>query len=274
MMQNVADRFAPDFFRKAAGHGDDSWAPIFIVGMPRSGTTLMEQVLASHSKVFGAGELETFKELVGECAQRRKVPPAYPDLVALLPPEEMTELGRQYTTRVRALAPEAAHIVDKMPLNFLFVGLIHAAFPRARIINTRRDPLDNCVSCYSLLFTGAQPFAYDLAELGHYYRGYERVMEHWHKVLPPGILMDVQYEDLVDDLEGVSRRVLAHCGLDWEDACLDFHRTERTVRTASLMQVREPIYRRSIGSWRRYEKHLGPLCAALGIDHAAPPEGT
>ncbi|MGC2781114.1 MAG: sulfotransferase [Bradyrhizobium sp.] len=272
MMKNVADRFTPEFFRSVAGHGDDSWAPIFIVGMPRSGTTLMEQVLSSHSKVFGAGELETFKELVGECAARQKVLPAYPDLITLLPPEEMTTLGQDYTARVRPLAPEAAHIVDKMPLNFLFVGLIHAAFPRARIINTRRGPLDNCVSCYSLLFTGAQPFAYDLTELGHYYRGYENVMEHWHKVLPPGVLIDVQYEDLVDDLEGLSRRVLAHCGLDWEDACLDFHRTERTVRTASLMQVREPIYRRSIGSWRRYEKHLGPLCAALGLDHPPPAE--
>ncbi|MGJ4947190.1 sulfotransferase [Bradyrhizobium sp. HKCCYLS20291] len=267
MMENVAARFTPEFFRSVAGHGDDSWAPIFIVGMPRSGTTLMEQVLASHSKVFGAGELETFKDLVGECASRQKVVPNYPDLVTLLPPEEMTNLGQEYTARVRALAPEAERIVDKMPLNFLFVGMIHAAFPRARIINTRRDPLDNCVSCYSLLFTGAQPFAYDLTELGHYYRGYEGVMEHWHKVLPPGILMDVQYEDLVDDLEGVSRRVLAHCGLNWEDACLDFHQTERTVRTASLMQVRQPLYRGSIGSWRRYEKHLGPLCAALGIDH-------
>ncbi|WP_316234191.1 sulfotransferase [Bradyrhizobium sp. SZCCHNR1098] len=273
MMKNVAARFTPEFFRTVTGHGDNSWAPIFIVGMPRSGTTLMEQVLASHSKVFGAGELETFKELVGECANRQKVVPAYPDLITLLPPEEMTKIGQEYTARVRTLAPEAERIVDKMPLNFLFVGLIHAAFPRARIINTRRDPLDNCVSCYSLLFTGAQPFAYDLTELGHYYRGYESVMDHWHQVLPPGILMDVQYEDLVDDLEGVSRRVLAHCGLDWEDACLDFHRTERMVRTASLMQVREPIYRRSIGSWRRYEKHLGPLCAALGIDHP-PPEAT
>ncbi|NPU12907.1 tetratricopeptide repeat protein [Bradyrhizobium sp. 83002] len=270
MMRNVASRFTPEFFRSVAGQGDESWAPIFIVGMPRSGTTLMEQVLASHSKVFGAGELETFKELVGESASRQKLVPAYPDLVALLPPEEMTRLGQDYTTRVRPLAPTAERIVDKMPLNFLFVGLIHAAFPRARIINTRRDPLDNCVSCYQLLFTGAQPFAYDLTELGQYYRGYEGVMEHWHKVLPPGILMDVQYEDLVDDLEGVSRRVLDHCGLDWEDACLDFHRTERTVRTASLMQVREPIYRRSIGSWRRYEKHLGPLCEALGIE--VPPQ--
>ncbi|MGY3452440.1 sulfotransferase [Bradyrhizobium sp. USDA 4353] len=271
MMQNVAARFTPEFFRSVAGHGDESWAPIFIVGMPRSGTTLMEQVLASHSKVFGAGELETFKELVGECANRQKVVPNYPDLIMLLPPEEMTRLGQEYTARVRVLAPEAERIVDKMPLNFLFVGLIHAAFPRARIINTRRDPLDNCISCYQLLFTGAQPFAYDLTELGHYYRGYEGVMEHWHKVLPPGVLIDVQYEDMVDDLEGVARGVLDHCGLDWEDACLDFHRTERMVRTASLMQVREPIYRRAIGSWRRYETHLGPLCEALGIAYPPPP---
>ncbi len=269
-MANIALKFTPEFFQSVAGHGDTSWSPIFIVGMPRSGTTLMEQVLASHSKVFGAGELETFKDLVGECAKRQRVLPAYPELITLLPPEQMTELGQQYTERVRALAPGAEHIVDKMPLNFMFVGLIHAAFPRARIINTRRDPLDNCVSCYSLLFTGSQPFAYDLTELGHYYRAYEDVMAHWHKVLPPEVLMDVQYEDLVDDLEGVSRRVLTHCGLDWEVACLDFHRTERSVRTASLMQVREPIYRRSIGSWRRYERHLGPLLEALGMNEPPP----
>ncbi|WP_316197671.1 sulfotransferase [Bradyrhizobium sp. SZCCHNS2002] len=264
-MANIATKFTPEFFRSTAGHGDASWSPIFIVGMPRSGTTLMEQVLASHSKVFGAGELETFKDLIGECAKRQRVLPAYPELITLLAPEQMTELGQQYTARVRALAPEAERIVDKMPLNFMFVGLIHAALPNAKIIHVRRDPLDTCVSCYSLLFTGSQPFAYDLTELGRYYRGYEAVMAHWHKVLPPGVLMDVQYEDLVDDLEVTSRGVLTHCGLEWEDACRDFHSTQRAVRTASLMQVREPLYRRSVGSWKRYEKFLGPLREALGL---------
>jgi hypothetical protein len=221
-------------------------------------------VLASHSKVFGAGELETFKDLIGECAKRQRVLPAYPELITLLAPEQMTELGQQYTARVRTLAPEAERIVDKMPLNFMFVGLIHAALPNAKIIHVRRDPLDTCVSCFSLLFTGSQPFAYDLTERGRYYRGYEAVMAHWHKVLPPGVLMDVQYEDLVDDLEVTSRGVLTHCGLEWEDACRDFHSTQRAVRTASLMQVREPLYRRSVGSWKRYEKFLGPLREALG----------
>jgi tetratricopeptide (TPR) repeat protein len=264
-MKNIAAKFTPEFIRSSSGHGDTSWSPIFVVGMPRSGTTLMEQVLASHSQVFGAGELETFKELIGECAKRRHVVPNYPELTSSLPPDEITELGRMYTARVRALAPDAPRIVDKMPLNFMFVGLIHLALPNARIIHIKRDPLDTCISCYQLLFTGSQPFAYDLAELGHYYRGYEGVMAHWHDVLPPGVIIDVNYEDLVDDLEGTSRKVLAHCGLGWEDACRDFQDTKRTVRTASLMQVREPLYRRAVGSWRRYEKHLGPLHEALRV---------
>jgi hypothetical protein len=234
--------------------------------MPRSGTTLMEQVLASHSKVFGAGELETFKEAIGELIHGQGVLPAYPALAAALSQDQIRQLGNLYTKRVRALAPEAESIVDKMPLNFMFVGLIHLALPNARIINLRRNPLDTCVSCFSLLFTGSQPFAYDLAEVGRYYRGCERVMDHWHQVLPPGVMIDVQYEDLVDDLEGEGRRVLRHCGLEWEDACRDFHDTERAVRTASLMQVREPVYRRAIGSWQRYAKYLGPLADALSLD--------
>ncbi|MBV8921420.1 sulfotransferase [Bradyrhizobium sp.] len=264
MFRNIEAKYTPELFAAKSGSGDTSWSPIFIVGMPRSGTTLLEQVLASHSRVFGAGELETFKEAINECVESQRILPAYPLLVDFLAPEHILRIGQTYTTQVRALAPDAPHVVDKMPLNFMFVGLIHLALPNARIIHIRRDPLDTCVSCYSLLFTGSQPFAYDLAELGHYYRGYEQVMAHWHKVLPPGVLMDVQYEDLVADLEGVSRGALAHCGLEWEDACRDFHDTKRSVRTASTMQVREPLYSRSIGSWRRYEKHLGPLFEALG----------
>jgi len=266
MFENLRHLFTPEFFKAKSGRGDTSWAPIFIVGMPRSGTTLMEQVLASHSKVFGAGELETFKEAVADVAIRHAIAPAFPALAGAMSPDQLGELGEIYTKRVRVLAPEAEHIVDKMPINFMFVGLIHLALPNARIINIRRDPLDTCVSCFSLLFTGSQPFAYDLAELGRYYRGYERVMDHWHEVLPPGVLIDVQYEDLVDDLEGEGRRVLGHCGLEWEDACRNFHDTERTVRTASLMQVREPVHRRAIGGWQRYARHLGPLADALGID--------
>jgi tetratricopeptide (TPR) repeat protein len=269
MFENVRTTFSPDFIKARSGVGDTSWSPIFIVGMPRSGTTLLEQVLASHSKVFGAGELETFKEAMAECVAHHGILPAYPDLAVALSPDQIRELGELYTTRVRALAPETERIVDKMPLNFVFVGLIHMALPNARFINMRRDPLDTCVSCFSLLFTGSQPFAYDLAELGRYYRGYEAVMEHWHKVLPPGVMIDVHYEDLVDDLGGAASRVLRHCDLDWEDACRDFHDTKRAVRTASLMQVREPVYRRSIGTWRRYAEFLEPLGQALGVDMRA-----
>ena len=266
MLENVRTMFSRDFLQARSGGGDTSWSPIFIVGMPRSGTTLMEQVLASHSKVFGAGELEAFKEAISECVEGHGIVPAYPTLVEALSGDHIRQLGEIYTSRARARAPEAERIVDKMPLNFAFVGLIHLALPNARFINTRRDPLDTCVSCFSLLFTGSQPFAYDLAELGRYYRGYESVMEHWHKVLPPGVIIDVHYEDLVDDLEGSARRVLRHCGLDWEDACRDFHDTKRAVRTASLMQVRQPVYRRSIGTWRRYAEFLEPLGQALGVD--------
>jgi tetratricopeptide (TPR) repeat protein len=272
-MKNIAHRFTPELFAAHAGHGDKSSSPIFIVGMPRSGTTLLEQVLASHSQVFGAGELETFKNAIGQCAtslaRTRGAAPAYPDLVASLSSEHIAELGRMYTAQVSALAPEAPRTVDKMPLNFMFVGLIHLALPNAKIIHIKRNPLDNCVSCYSLLFTGSQPFAYDLEELGRYYRGYEGVMAHWHQVLPPGVMIDVEYEALVEDLEDESRRVLEHCGLAWEDGCRNFQDTKRPVRTASLMQVREPLYRRAVGSWRRYERHLGPLQAALGQEPEA-----
>jgi tetratricopeptide (TPR) repeat protein len=266
MFESIRTMFSQDFMKARSGGGDPSRSPIFVVGMPRSGTTLLEQVLASHSKVFGAGELETFKEALSECVNNQGIVPAFPALAGALSQDHIRQLGETYTTRVRARAPEAERIVDKMPLNFVFVGLIHLALPNARFINLRRDPLDTCVSCFSLLFTGSQPFAYDLAELGRYYRGYEAVMEHWHKVLPPGFMIDVHYEDLVDDLEGTARRVLRHCDLDWEDACRDFHDTKRAVRTASLMQVREPVYRRSIGTWRRYAEFLEPLGQALGVD--------
>jgi tetratricopeptide (TPR) repeat protein len=266
MFDKIRAMFTKELIASASASGDRSSSPIFIVGMPRSGTTLMEQVLASHSKVFGAGELETFKEVIGEIANGHGIFPAYPDLIEALSPEGIRQIGQAYSARAGALAPEAERIVDKMPLNFVFVGLIHMALPNARIIHMRRDPPDTCVSCFSLLFTGSQPFAYDLGELGRYYRGYEAVMDHWQRVLPPGTMIDVHYEDLVDHLEKASRAAIRHCGLEWEDACLDFHDNKRVVRTASLMQVRAPLYRSSIGGWRRYAKHLKPLADALGGD--------
>jgi hypothetical protein len=157
----------------------------------------------------------------------------------------------------------AKRITDKMTVNFLFAGLIHLALPNATIIHAVRDPIDTCVSCFSVHFTKGLEHTYDLAELGRYYRHYRAMMAHWRDVLPPGRIMDVHYESLVGDLEGVARRIIARCGLAWDARCLDFHRTDRSVRTASATQVRQPIYKTSVGRWRRYEKFLGPLLAEL-----------
>ena len=241
--------------------GDPSEVPIFVVGMPRSGTTLIEQILASHSKVFGAGEREDFRALVSTLAGPKGA--KFPQAVSTLSPDGQRHLGARYLERIRAAAPTAARIVDKMPLNFLYLGLIHLALPRARIIHVRRDPVDTCCSCFSLLFTGNLAFTYELGELGRYYRGYETLMAHWRAVLPKGAMLELAYEDVVDDLEGQSRAILAHCGLEWEDACLTFHQTDRTVQTASVTQVRRPIYRSSVGRSRRYRPLIGPLLEAL-----------
>jgi hypothetical protein len=170
-------------------------------------------------------------------------------------------------------APEAARITDKMPGNFIFAGLIHLALPKATILHAVRDPIDTCLSCFAVHFTRGHPHTYDLAELGRYYRRYRSLMDHWRRVLPSGRIVDVRYEDLVADLEGAARRIIAHCGLPWDARCLDFHRTERPVRTASAPQVRRPIYGNSVGRWRRYEPFLGPLLAELeSLDASNPTE--
>ncbi len=183
--------------------------------------------------------------------------------------EQFRQMGADYVASLRPLAPDAARITDKMPINFVHVGLIHLILPNARIIHTRRDPVDTCLSCFSLLFSGEQPFVYDLAELGRFYRAYSRLMEHWKTVLPPGVLLEVQYEDLVQDFEPHARRLVAHCGLGWDPACLDFHKTSRPVHTASLTQVRKPIYKSSVGRWRPDPAVLRPLLEALETEASA-----
>jgi len=161
-------------------------------------------------------------------------------------------------------APDARRITDKMPANFLALGLIHLMLPNAKIIHVRRNPADTCLSCFTTLFNHGQPHTYDLAELGRYYVDYTRLMEHWRKVLPDGAFLEVQYEDIVADQEMQARRLIEYCGLGWNDACIDFHRNLRAVHTASMAQVRQPIYRSSVERWRPYEKFLGPLFDALG----------
>jgi len=261
--ERIRATFTPRLLQQKPGGGDDSPVPVFVVGMPRSGTTLVEQVLASHSRVFGAGEREDFREAVSALKGPNDTP-AFPELAAAMSGEDLRRLGSHYVGRVSATSPEAARIVDKMPINFLYLGLIHMALPRARVIHVRRDPVDTCLSCFSLLFTGDLPHTYDLGELGRYYGAYAALMEHWRSVLPPGVMLEVRYEDVVDDLETQARRLVAHCGLDWEDACLAFHQTQRPVHTASVTQVRQPIYRSSVGRWRPYGHLLQPLLQALG----------
>jgi tetratricopeptide (TPR) repeat protein len=254
--------FSPELMAAKAGAGEPSRRPIFVLGMPRSGTTLVEQVLASHPAVHGAGELFAFQAAVETIAARRG---GYPDCVAALEPAEIGRVGTDYLKRLARVAPDGERVTDKMPSNFLYAGLIHLALPHAVIVHTVRNPIDTCVSCFTKLFKpGEQSFSYELGELGRYYVRYQQLMQHWRRVLPAGRMLEVRYEDVVGDLEGQARRILAHCGLPWDERCLDFHKTERPVRTASAMQVRQPIYTSAVERWRDYEEFLGPLLGALG----------
>ncbi|HVZ06401.1 tetratricopeptide repeat-containing sulfotransferase family protein [Rhodopila sp.] len=263
MMTRIAQVFDAHLLASRLGWGDPATEPVFIIGMPRSGTTLVEQVLASHHAVFGAGERLELGEVVRAMTMQRLGSAPFPEVVPLLAQVDLTKLGRDYVTALRRLAPRALRIVDKMPVNFMYAGLIRMILPNARIIHTRRDPVDTCLSIFSKLFSGDQPFSYDLAELGRYHAGYQRLMAHWRAILPPDVMIDVDYETMVQDFEPQARRIVAHCGLDWDPACLEFHRTERSVRTASMTQVRQPIYRSSMGRWRPKPALLEPLQTAL-----------
>jgi tetratricopeptide (TPR) repeat protein len=267
-LERIRSTFTPELMQQNSGGGDPSEMPVFVVGMPRSGTTLIEQILASHSRVHGAGEIETFYQAMVRIRQRNGLAAEYPDFVSEMSPDALRNLGSDYVALTKSTAPTTERIVNKLPLNFKYVGLIHLALPNARIIHVRRDPLDTCFSCFSLLFTGDQSFTYDLGELGRYYRGYAALMDHWRRALPRGVMIEVQYEDLVADIEGQARAIIDHCSLPWEDTCLAFHRTQRLVKTASSVQVREPLYRTSIGRWRPYAAFLQPLIEAL--NGAAP----
>ncbi len=268
IVERIARSFDAAFLAGADGLGDGSELPVFIVGMPRSGTTLVEQILASHPDVHGAGERPEIMRLADGLARRLSSTQRYPECAADVDGAMWRELGESYVAALRGLAPDAARITDKMPVNHRHLGLIHAMLPAARIIHCRRDPMDTCFSCYKTLFTSGQSFAYDLTELGLYYRLYERMMRHWQAVLP-GRICELRYEDVVADLEGEARRLVAYCGLGWDARCLDFDKTERPVLTASAAQVRRPIYTSSVERWRLFERHLGALQHALGPAEAA-----
>ena len=254
--------FAPERMAALPRSRTRSERPVFVVGMPRSGTSLIEQILASHPAVFGAGELNHVIQMAGSLQASLGKTQAYPHCVAELTQHEIDRLAQDYLDRITALAPDAARVVDKMPGNFMYLGFIELLFPGARVIHSMRDPLDTCLSCYFQDFSRSHPYSYDLAHLGAFYKSYERIMQHWRKVL--GIpLMEVQYEDLITDQETVSRRILEFCGLEWDERCRNFHETKRYVATASYDQVRRPIYTSSVSRWKNYAEFLDPLREAL-----------
>ena len=237
--------------------------PVFIVGMPRSGTSLVEQVLAAHPAVCGGGEMDlmyqvwqaTLTELSADAAE-------YPDCLDRLTPAAADRLAAAYLDPLARLDGGAARVTDKLPLNFLHLGLIALVLPEARVIHCRRDPLDTCLSCYMTAFRAGQDFKYDLAHLGRFHRGYARLMDHWRAALDLPIL-DVDYEEMVADPARVSRQIVDFVGLPWDERCDRPERASRGVTTASVQQVRQPVYGSSVGRWRHYERHLGPLVQAL-----------
>ncbi|MCH7539691.1 MAG: tetratricopeptide repeat protein [Proteobacteria bacterium] len=257
--------FGHAFFEQKRAVGSDSELPVFIVGMARSGTTLVEQIIASHGQAFGAGERDDIDRIVKALPAALGTDTPYPGCAALIDRDSAHRLVKDYLARLRGLSAKALRITDKMPNNFLRLGMIALLLPKARIIHCRRDPLDTCLSCYFQNFTRPISYAHDLESLGLYHRQYERLMDHWRGVLKVPMI-ELWYEDLVADQEGVTRRIVDFLGLEWNDACLAFHKHDRPIDTASFWQARQPVYRSSVGRWRHYEKYLDPLKQALALN--------
>jgi tetratricopeptide (TPR) repeat protein len=267
-----------EFFAARRGGGAPDPDPIFIVGLPRSGSTLLEQILASHSAVEGTQELANIQQIVHQLRGRDPDlnDPRYPRILAELNPEDLRRLGDKYLAETRIYRSGKAFFIDKMPNNFRHLGLIHLILPNARIIDARREPMACCFSNFKQLFASGQEFTYSMEDIARYYRTYLELMRHWDEVLP-GWVLRIHHEDVVDDLEGSVRRILDFCGLEFEARCVEFHKTERSVRTASSEQVRRPIFREGLDQWKHYEPWLAPLKNALGDalhryrDEAPPP---
>jgi Flp pilus assembly protein TadD len=256
-------QFQPSFFERVRGWGIETEVPIFVVGLPRSGTTLLEQILGSHPHVHGAGELAVAKEMFDQIPRMMNVQAAPSVCIPHLTREVVQQLGTEYLARLRELHPTATRIVDKMPDNYLWLGFLYAIFPRAKFIYSKRDLRDVAVSCWITNFKQIR-WACDWDDIASRVKSHQRIMEHWRAVLPVSVL-EVDYEQTVEDLEGVARRMIDFCGLEWDPACLAFHESKRTVRTASLSQVRQPVYKKSVQRWRNYEEPLKPLFARIGV---------
>ncbi len=253
--------------------GADNAEAIFILGMPRTGTTLVERILASHSDVFAAGELNNFAVQMMKLVKARSsdIGMSRDELVGLTAKLDFKALGEAYVESTRPFTDQTARFIDKLPLNYLYVGLIHLALPNAKIINLQRDPMDTCYAIYKQLFVDAYPFSYKLEELGQYYVAYHELMAHWNAVLP-GVVHTIRYEELVSDIENESRRLLEFCDLDWQPQCLEFYKNKEASTTASTVQVRKPVYKSSVGKWQNYEKQLTPIrdiLAHVGISISA-----
>jgi tetratricopeptide (TPR) repeat protein len=261
LMAMIARVFSPFLLSRFENAGPGAELPVFIICMPRSGTTLVEQILASHPQVHGAGELALLQKLVSTLGD-------FPAGMMQMASTSVHRLGAEYLARVAPLARGKCHVIDKMPANFAYAGLIRLMLPGARILHCRRDPVDTCLSCYSKLFSGEQRLAYEQTELGLFYRDYAQLMAHWRDVLPASHFLEVQYEDVIADVGIQARRMLDFLALDWHPACLEFYRTPRAVRTARVNQVRQPVYQTARGRWRPHATELQPLLTALGI---APP---
>jgi len=255
--------FGPAFFAQRKGLGAQTETPVFIVGMPRSGTTLTEQIIASHPKASGAGELRNMETISFDLTGQRHDTEGYAERLGTIDANALQAQAKRYLAALKRHGRSALRVTDKMPHNFEVLGLIALLFPNARIIHCTRAPLDTCLSCYTHHFNKIHGYTSDLTTLGLYYREYAKLMAHWKAVLPLPIF-ELRYEDMVQEQEATTRRLIDHLGLDWNDACLHFHQTNRPIQTPSRLQVREPIYADAIGRWRRYEAHLGPLMAALG----------
>lgn len=262
-INSIINKFPADSFKEKCG-GYDSREPIFIVGLPRTGTTLVERILGSHSEVFAAGELNNFAEsltrqvslLPGEKPKNRE------EFITAASQVSYSALGEAYVSSTRPHTGHTGRFIDKLPLNFLYCGLIHKALPRAKIINLTRHPMDSCFAIYKTLFKQAYPFSYDLEELAHYYLSYRKLMAHWHQVLP-GVIFDISYEQLTSKLEPQCRDLLSYCDLPWDDQCLKFYENSAPSMTSSLAQVRQPVYTSSIGRWQNYRDELSPIEAVL-----------
>ncbi len=264
IVDNLIEVFTPEFIKERERWGYPDADPILVLGLPRSGSTLIEQILASHSRVEGTSELSDLMRIAAQSGTNRVDGLTYPQVLNVLKQDEIFERGQDYIDQTRRQRTDRPFFIDKMPNNFSHIGLMHLILPNAKIIDARRHPLDSCFSCYKQLFANGQTFSYDFFDLAEYYQQYVRITEHWDKVLP-GKVLRVNYADVVEDLETQARRMLEHCDLPWEDDVLEFHKNKRAVRTASSEQVRQPIYSKGLNYWKRFEKHLTPL-----IDHLEP----